>query len=89
MPELQTAGACRWLLEGSWLFSEQPENERNYSGHNDAGYEGEINSDVFAFDVNVAGEPAEPGEFAGKDKDDTGRGNYQPEGYQPFANFRH
>ena len=64
------------------LFSEEPEYEGNNYGNNDASDQGEIECKVFTLKVDVAGKPAQPGEFTCKGQDDAHRCNHHPQHYQ-------
>ena len=58
---------------GAGSASEQPQDERQEGGYQQAGHEGEVKTEIVAFDVNVARQSAEPGgESRGEGDDQTG-----------------
>ena len=65
----------------SLLLSEQPEYKGEQCGEQDAGGEREVEGEPLPFDVDVAGESPQPGEFAGEAQNRTDGGNQNPQDY--------
>src|SRR6266567_4142921 len=71
------------------LPPEEPENERDDDGDDDAGAKGEIEGKVFPFDIDVAGEFSQPGEFAGKGNDCADYCDHKSDDNQPLPLLLH
>ena len=71
------------------LSTHQPEDKRDDTRNDDAGGEGEIEGEVFFFDVDVAGEAAKPGEAVGERQDDADDGDDEAEDDEGFTDAGH
>ncbi len=79
-------GAGRELQK---LFAQQPENKRQNTGEDYAGGEGKVKGEVIPFYIDVAGEAAKPGKFAGEGDDGTKEGNKKADDDERFAESWH
>jgi hypothetical protein len=60
-------------------FSKDPENKRDEKRKKNAAGQREIEGEVFPFNVDVARQPSQPGDFAGKGDEDADGDNYDTE----------
>lgn len=88
---MQMAGVCGEKIgqDGILLPPDEPENERDDSGDEDASAKGEKEGKVFPFDIDIAGEFAQPREFTDKENDAADYCNHKSDGNQPLSHLWH
>jgi hypothetical protein len=70
-------------------FPQQTEQQRQQNAEEQARGQWEIQLEVFAFDADVAGQPAEPRQFAAEPEQCPEHYQYKPDEDQHFANVIH